>query len=328
MSGTLPFPGPVPPLAAEGELVPDVSVVVAALDEQETLRSLAHQIRDVLERRGLRFELWIIDDGSTDGSAEILRDLFLEDGRFHSRLLARRHGKSAALDLGLSLARGDRIVLMDADLQDLPEEMPILLDALDGGLDLVQGRREIRNDARFKVAASWVFNQLASWFSGLPMRDVNCGYKAMGRAVGQRLRLGDDMHRFIPILAHRAGFKVGEAPVRHAARAFGGSRYGPMRYLRGLNDLIGVVLLPRLLHALAPTLGPLGVLALAGGAGVALMAFVSMVRGTQVWPWLLATLGLLCAALLCFALGYLDRVRFTEEQAHHSGRQEVRAGWG
>jgi glycosyltransferase involved in cell wall biosynthesis len=324
------MPGPhlLPPDASDpaGTEAPQVSVVVAALNERQTLRSLAHQVRDVLERRGLPFEIIIIDDGSTDGSDAILRELFVEDARFRSRILSRRHGKSAALDLGLGLARGERVVLMDADLQDLPEEMPILLDALDLGLDLVQGRREVRNDALFKVVASWVFNRLASWFSGLPMRDVNCGYKAMRKEVAQRLRLGDDMHRFVPILAHRAGFRVGEAAVRHAARAFGRSRYGPMRYLRGLNDLVGVVLFPRVLHAVAPMLGPAGaMLALLAGPA----ALLGLFRwGLDALAALVLGMAMLSLGLLALALAYLDRTRFSEEQAHQSGRQEVRAGWG
>jgi glycosyltransferase involved in cell wall biosynthesis len=253
---TSPRTHPVPAAEREG---PDVSVVIPAHGEASALPLLLDRVAFVLERERLRFEVIVVDDGSADGSAAILRRRHGEDPRLRARILSKRHGKSAALDTGLRAARGRFVVVMDADLQDLPEEIPGLLRALDdGGFDLVQGWRQDRADPRGKVVASRVFNALCARFSGLPLHDVNCGFKAMRRHVLPSLRLGDDMHRFIPVLVQRRGFRVGEVPVRHARRAFGHSKYGPRRYARGLLDLALAVALPRGAAALSGLPDPLG----------------------------------------------------------------------
>ncbi|MEE2828756.1 MAG: glycosyltransferase family 2 protein, partial [Myxococcota bacterium] len=221
--------------------VPELSVVIPAHNEAPSLELVTQRVRDVLEREERSFELIVVDDGSRDGTAETLERLHREDPRIRARILAYRHGKSAALTCGFRAARGRIVVTMDADLQDLPEEIPKLIRTLEEEeLDLVQAWRAERNDPRYKVFASWVFNTCCFVFSGLRLRDVNCGLKVLRRSVARRLRLGDDMHRFIPILVHRSGGRVGEVAVRHARRAFGRSKYGPMRYLRGFSDLLGV----------------------------------------------------------------------------------------
>lgn len=306
---------------------PEVSVVIPAHDEAPSLELIAGRIRDVLERAERSWEIVFIDDGSRDGSLDILRKLNDEDSRIRVLSLAFRHGKSAALDSGFRAARGSLIVTMDADLQDLPEEIPAMLEALEEEeLDLVQAWRNQRNDPLHKVYASHIFNWFSWIFSGLRLHDINCGFKAMRREVAQRLRLGDDMHRFIPILVHRMGGAVGEVPVRHARRAFGRSKYGPMRYLRGFSDLLGVVLLPRLLHRLAPALAPIGVVSLLAAVvvGVILTFFIGSGRLGSLWELGLSTGVLLCGGILCLVLAYFDRMSFTRDQAHHSSNPEVR----
>ncbi len=305
---------------------PELSIVVPAHNEEPSLAQLTGRVRDTLDREGITFEIVIVDDGSSDGTAATLHRLRSEDPRFRSRVLSFRHGKSAALDCGFKAARGRVIVTMDGDLQDLPEEIPTMLRALEEQeLDLVQGWRKHREDKAFKIFASWVFNSLCSRFSGLRTRDVNCGFKAMRSEVVNDLKLGDDMHRFIPLLAHRRGYRVGEVPVRHARRAFGRSKYGPLRYLRGLNDLIVIALLPRLLRNASPLLGPLGVLCIA--MAVALCGLVVFLGATQrlgqLWELGLSSLLLLGIGGLCFALSYLNRMRFTQEQAHHALQPDV-----
>lgn len=296
---------------------PDVSVVVPAKDEAASLRLLAERVRAVLDAEGLSWELVVVDDGSTDGSDRLLAEL-ARDQRIRPRVLAGNHGKSAALACGLDAARGAYVVLMDADLQDLPEEMPALLAPLrDGRLDLTQGWRTDRQDTAFKRIASKVFNGLCTAASGLRVHDVNCGYKAMTRAVARRLRLSRGMHRFLPVLAWRMGFRVGEVPVRHAHRAFGRSRYGALRYFRGLNDLFSVVLLPRILAHVSPLLAPAGLLSLAGAAlcVVALVAQVVMGRAGALWETGLSALALGSVGVLCLALGTLERLGAALEQA-------------
>ena len=224
-----------------------LSIIVPAHDERTSLAQLAHRLRDVLDREGWSFELIVVDDGSRDGTATLLERLSEEDPRFRARFLPHRTGKSAALNVGFQAASGDIVVTMDADLQDLPEEVPLLVHAMETrGLDLAQAWRREREDHTAKVAASWCFNLLCSTFSGLRMRDVNCGFKAIRRQALDGLHLDDDMHRFSPLLVHRRGFAVGEVQVKHARRAFGRSRYGPMRYFRGFSDLVGFVLAGRI----------------------------------------------------------------------------------
>jgi len=310
---------------------PDVSVVVPAYNEVETLELLAGRVRDVLDREGRTWEMIVVDDGSDDGSAEVLRRLHEADPRVRVRVLRSRHGKSAALNCGFEAARGGLIVSMDADLQDLPEEMPVLLRGIeDDGYAMVQGSRAIRNDPGFKVFASKVFNGMCSTFSGLRLHDVNCGYKAFRSEALRDLRLGDDMHRFIPVLVHRRGHRVGEVPIRHAHRAFGESKYGVLRYFRGFNDLFTVVLLPRLLHGVAPVLAPAGLLFMAASVVcmTVLGVFATMGRVGQLWELGLSALLLLGTGLLCFALSYLDRMAFTREQVHREANVDVAETFG
>lgn len=295
---------------------PEVSVVVPARNEAASLDVLAARVRDSLDGAGLTWELVLIDDGSTDGSADRMRALAADDDRVRAQLLAGHQGKSAALACGIHSARGRYVVLMDADLQDLPEEMPVLLEPIrKGDLDLAQGWRIDRQDTPFKVLASRIFNGLCTAFSGLRVHDVNCGFKAMRREVATRLVLAEGMHRFIPVQAWRAGFRVGEVRVRHARRAFGRSRYGALRYLRGLNDLVGAVLLPRILERIAPLLAPVGLLCLLGGgvfAG-ALLWHLARQQVGQLWELGLSALALGSVGLLALALSALERLRASVE---------------
>jgi len=302
----------------QAEPAPEISVVVPAHNEQPSIELLAGRVRDVLDREGRTWELILVDDGSDDGTGDAIRALHAQDERIRGRILRRRHGKSAALRVGLASARGDLVVTMDADLQDLPEEIPTMLAGIERrGLDVVQAWRKERNDPGFKVFASWVFNAMCSAFSGLRLRDVNCGFKAMTRRAARSLDLGSDLHRFIPVLLHRQGFAVGEVEVRHARRAFGHSKYGVLRYFRGFNDLIGVVLLPRLLHAAAPLMGPAAlVLMLAAiGFGLALLTMLMVGHVGMLWETGLTALGLGVASLLCLALSLLSRTAFAQSQA-------------
>lgn len=230
--------------------------MIPAHNEAQSLELIAGRIRDVLESEGHLYEIVFVDDGSSDESWQILEELQRTDTRVHAQRLSQHLGKSAALTRGFATAQGATVVTMDADLQDLPEELPVLIAALEEQeLDLVQGWRSRRDDPAHKVLASKVFNFSCSLLSGLPLADINCGFKAMRGDVAKSLLLGPDMHRFIPVFVHRSGGQVGEVSVRHARRAFGRSKYGPMRYIRGLLGLFRVVLLPRLLrqtHARLP----------------------------------------------------------------------------
>jgi len=255
---------PVPPVSeasthpnesTDPAATPDISVIVPAHNEARSLPLLVERVSQTLGSESRSYEILVIDDGSSDDTRSVLERLKAHHPRLRPRFLDRQRGKSFALDCGLRAARGHTVVFMDADLQDVPEELPTLLHALEeGAFDLVQGWREERADSRFKTLASTGFNAMCSSLSGLRLHDVNCGLKVFRRSALLELRLEDGGHRFVPLLAHRAGLRVGEIKVRHAPRAFGRSRYGWTRYAIGLRDLVRVALLPRLQAALGGAL--------------------------------------------------------------------------
>ncbi len=228
-----------------GGAPPDVSVVVPVYNERPTLVTLFEQCRDALDPLGVRFELIFVDDGSNDGSFDEIVALQARDPRARGLRLRTNLGKSAALAVGFRAARGERLVTMDGDLQDDPAEIPRLLAALDAGADLVSGWKVDRQDSLARVVASRLFNAVSGFVSGVTLHDVNCGLKAYRREVTTDVPLYGELHRFIPLLAAGQGFRVAELAVSHRPRAYGRSRYGWSRALRGAMDLVTVVCLTR-----------------------------------------------------------------------------------
>jgi glycosyltransferase involved in cell wall biosynthesis len=229
----------------DGAGPPSISAIVPLLDECATLAELHARLAAVLRRLcGDSYEIIFVDDGSTDGSTAELRRL-AADPRVIVVELRRNFGKAAALAAGLVEARGDIVVTLDADLQDVPEELPRLLEPLAGGVDLVTGRKRLRRDPQSRILASWVFNRLVSWISGVRVRDVNSGFKVMRREVMQELPLHAGLHRYLPAFARAKGFMIAEVDVSHEPRRHGRSRYGANRYLPGLLDPFTVMLLTR-----------------------------------------------------------------------------------
>jgi glycosyltransferase involved in cell wall biosynthesis len=248
-----------------------ISVVVPFLNECDTLNTLVARVTDVLLAEGETFEIILIDDGSTDGSGAEAADLARRCPPVRLVTLKRNFGKAAALSAGMSAARGDLIVTMDADLQDLPEELPSFLAQIDAGFDVVSGWKRKRHDPLSKTLPSKVFNFVLSRAFSLRLHDFNCGFKAYTREAADHLRrrLYGDLHRFTPALLHSAGFRITELPVRHEPRRFGHSKFGSGRLMRGLLDLLTVLLLTRYrsrpLHffgGIGLVLGTLGVLGL------------------------------------------------------------------
>jgi glycosyltransferase involved in cell wall biosynthesis len=218
-----------------------ISVIIPLLNESESLHELHREIVSAAERQGLHLELLFIDDGSTDHSWEVIATLAREDLRVRGVRLRRNFGKAAALAAGFRSARGDRIVTMDADLQDDPSELPRLLEALDDGYDLVSGWKRERHDPWRRRLASRIFNATVSWGTGVRLHDHNCGLKAYRADVTREIRLYGELHRFIPALAHARGFKVTELEVNHRPRRFGASKYGAGRLATGLLDFVSVM---------------------------------------------------------------------------------------
>ncbi len=222
---------------------PTLSVIIPFFNEQDSLRELYRRITGALVNIG-SYELVFVDDGSTDGSFGIVEELFRSDERIRAIQLRRNCGKSAAQMVGFRAARSKIIATIDADLQDEPNEIPKMLAALDHA-DCVVGWKKTRHDPWTKRVPSFFFNATARWLFGVKLHDMNCGLKVMRREVADGMELYGELHRFIPVLAAQAGFRVAEVPVEHHERQFGKSKYGWKRFVRGSMDLMTVAFLGR-----------------------------------------------------------------------------------
>lgn len=224
----------------------DITIIVPALDEGPTLRTLVDEIdRSLARRPDSTYEIIIVDDGSRDDSWVTITDLSIERSYVFGHRLRRNFGKSAALSIGLRNARGAIVVTMDADLQDDPDELPHFLETLDGGADLVSGWKQARKDPLSKRLPSKFFNWATNKATGLKLHDHNCGFKAAHREVYDSIPLYGELHRYVPALAFGLGFRIEEIPINHRLRAQGSSKYGFERYVRGFLDLVTVVTLTR-----------------------------------------------------------------------------------
>lgn len=220
-----------------------LSIIVPVMNEEGSLRQLWQEIVAVAETAVERFEVIFIDDGSTDGSWNIISDLAAQNSRISGIRFRRNFGKAAALTAGIRAADGDLILMMDADLQDDPAEIPAMLELIASGFDVVNGWKKRRLDPWHKVYPSRVFNWMVSSMTGLTLHDHNCGLKMFRAEVGAEINIYGELHRFIPVLAFARGFKVTEIPVHHRSRQHGQSKYGVRRFLRGLLDLLTVTFL-------------------------------------------------------------------------------------
>lgn len=231
--------------ATRSEPMESISVIVPLYNEKDSLRQLHAGITDELKRFEVEAEIVYVDDGSTDGSTEVLKEIRSSDPRVRIIRFRRNFGKSAALSAGFHAAIGKVIVTLDADLQDEPSEMHKLLERLDAGADLVSGWKRDRKDPLSKRIPSKVFNFVTSFLTGVPLHDMNCGFKAYRREVVEEIRVYGEMHRYIPVLASYRGFMVTEVPVVHNPRQFGVSKFGASRLLGGFFDLLTVIMLTR-----------------------------------------------------------------------------------
>ena len=218
----------------------DISAVIPLLNEKESLPELRSRIDKTMAAEGLSYEIIFIDDGSTDGSWDVIADFAKADPRIHGIRFRRNYGKSAALYCGFERAQGDIVVTMDADLQDAPEEIPAMRRMiLDEGYDLVSGWKKHRKDnALTKNLPSKLYNATARRVTGIKLHDMNCGLKAYRKEVIKSIEVYGEMHRYIPYLAKNAGYtKIGEMPVHHEKRKYGKSKFGMNRFVNGVLDL-------------------------------------------------------------------------------------------
>ena len=224
----------------------DISVVVPVLDEGGTVQALAEQVLAVLDELGRSGEVIFVDDGSQDDTVERVRAAHSLDPRVRLIRLRRNFGKAAALCAGFDISRGRLVLTMDGDLQDDPAEIPRLLEALEeSDLDLVSGWKQHRQDPISKRLPSKLFNWVTRKMARIDLHDFNSGFKLYRREVLEEIALYGELHRYIPVLASRKGFTIGEIPVRHHPRRHGTSKYGWDRFYKGLLDLITVLFIPR-----------------------------------------------------------------------------------
>lgn len=217
-----------------------LSIVIPVYNEADSLETLHRELGHVAAAQGYRLDVIFVDDGSTDGSWDIIRRLAVSDPRVHGIRFRRNFGKSAALSAGFSEAVGDMVITLDADLQDDPHEIPRFLAEMENDRDVVSGWKKVRHDPWHKVFPSRVFNRMVSFMTGVRLHDHNCGMKCYRREVLDEVRLYGELHRFVPVLAAARGFRVGELVINHRARRFGRSKYGVSRFVKGFLDLLTV----------------------------------------------------------------------------------------
>jgi glycosyltransferase involved in cell wall biosynthesis len=282
--------------AAKAELV-SLSVVIPVMDEAGSLPQLLEEIQASVANLSLdgACEIIFIDDGSTDGSTQVIEELVRRHAGVQLIQFRRNFGKSAALAAGFAVARGEYVVTLDADLQDVPAEMGRLLAPLQSDeADLVSGWKTPRQDPWSKTVPSAVFNRTLRLLTGISLHDFNCGFKAYRHEVLDELRLYGEMHRYIPVLAHFRGFRLAEVPVRHRHRQHGRSKFGIERTFRGFFDLLTVMFLNHYTRRPLHLFGWLGGLALAAGFAVnAYLAILKLGFGEPIGHRPLLTLGVL-----------------------------------
>ncbi len=250
-----------------------ISFVIPLYNESESLAQLHAELVAVVQDHDLGdVEFLFVDDGSTDGSWAVLMDLATSDPRVRAVRFRRNFGKAAALAVGFAQARGRIVFTLDADGQDNPAEVPRFLSKLEEGFDLVSGWKQVRHDPWHKVLPSRVFNAVVSRVSGCRLHDHNCGFKAYRAEILGEIALYGERHRFVPVLAHARGFRVGEIVVHHRARRFGRSKYGVGRFIKGFLDLISVGFQTRYGTRPMHAFGSIGLVAiLLGGLALAML---------------------------------------------------------
>ncbi|MBV9242738.1 MAG: glycosyltransferase family 2 protein [Acidobacteria bacterium] len=220
---------------------PELSLFLPVLDEEENLRPMHAKIQAALDSLGKTAEVIYVDDGSTDNSLNILKEIATSDDRVRVISLRRNYGQTAAMSAGIDAAKGDILIPMDADLQNDPADIARLLNKLDEGYDVVSGWRKDRQDKLIsRKIPSQIANKIISVIGGVPLHDYGCSLKAYRREVIQDVRLYGEMHRFIPIYASWAGARVTEIPVDHHARTMGKSKYGISRTIKVVFDLMTI----------------------------------------------------------------------------------------
>jgi glycosyltransferase involved in cell wall biosynthesis len=230
-------------LSGEATYDVEITALIPVYNEAENLKPLLEKLTADLRALDKTYEILVVDDGSTDDSIGKLRELHRCIPHLRAIVFRRNYGKSAALSVGFGAARGRHLVTLDGDLQDDSAEIGPLLRKLEEGYDLVSGWKQKRKDPITKTIPSKLFNAVTSWMTGVRLHDMNCGLKAYRAEVVKTLQLRGELHRFIPVLAHWNGFRIGEIRTVHHPRLHGTTKFGAARFLNGFLDLLAVMFL-------------------------------------------------------------------------------------
>jgi glycosyltransferase involved in cell wall biosynthesis len=260
----------------------DLSIVIPVFNEDKSIRELSEWIEKVCKLSGLSFEILFIDDGSSDYSWDIIKEIAGKKNSVKGIRFRRNYGKAAALHTGFSEADGDVVITMDSDLQDSPDEIPELVRMIkEDGYDLVSGWKKKRYDPFIKRFTSKIYNSTARISSGIKLHDFNCGLKAYRNDVVKSIEVYGEMHRYIPMLAREAGFRnIGEKVVEHRPRKYGVTKYGLDRFMKGYLDLLTIGFITRFGKSPMHLFGFLGTLMfligfiMAGYLGIRKLVFV------------------------------------------------------
>lgn len=279
-----------------------ISIVVPVFNEEESLPMLHREVEEAARAAiaaGLisGYEILFISDGCTDGSEAVIKTLIEQDQNVHLIAFRKNFGKAAALQAGFRHATGDIIITMDADLQDDPKEISRFIEKIDEGYDLVSGWKYNRLDPLEKRLPSKLFNKVTSTLSGVKLHDFNCGFKAYRKEVVKSIDIYGELHRYIPVLAYRKGFRIAELTVTHHKREFGKSKYGFERYLRGLFDSLTTSFLSKYYDRPMYFFGKIGLLLLLIGLIVCAGLTISWFMGNRIGDRPLLLLGVLCIIL-------------------------------
>ncbi len=289
--------------------IPDVSVVAPVHNELESLPLLLEAIASSVSASNLSYEIICVDDGSTDGSAELLKELAESRHDLRAIILRRNYGQTAAMSAGFNYALGKVIVTLDADLQNDPADIPMLLAKLEEGYDLVSGWRQKRQDAAIsRLLPSKIANWLIGKITGVKLHDYGCSLKAYRSELTADMNLYGELHRFLPALAYIEGARITEVPVRHHARRFGQSKYGIWRTFRVLMDLLTISFMKKFLTRPMHVFGLLGLSSIVLGAGLGFyLTFLKVAFGANIGnrPLLILAVLLLVTGVQLFSFGLL-----------------------
>lgn len=293
----------------------DLSIIIPLLNEAESLPELSEWIEQVMQREGISYEVIYIDDGSTDQSWSVIEKIRQNNSNIKGIKFQRNYGKSAALQVGFTAAKGDVIITMDADLQDSPEEIPGLRNMItQEGYDLVSGWKKVRYDNTLtKNIPSKFFNAVTRKMSGIRLHDFNCGLKAYRKNVVKSIEVYGEMHRYIPVLAKWSGFtNIGEKVVEHRKRKHGVSKFGWDRFVNGFLDLLSISFVGRFSKRPMHFFGLWGSLCFLAGLFVTVYLIISKMINTEFAltnrPGFYIALTLIMIGMQLFLAGYLGEL--------------------